>query len=89
MREIKSLRKTLQCNQCDFMCAANQYMNEHKEFRHEGIQYSCDKCKYASARKSLLAAHVKAMQDLSVISVATKLYESMALSITLKLSMGE
>ena len=51
----------LKCEKCNYQTKRDDSLEEHYNFKHLGIRYTCDFCDYISANKNQLKAHMKRM----------------------------
>ena len=48
---------------CDYQATQEQNLKQHKEIKHEGVRYLCDKCDYKGITESHLKVHKESKQQ--------------------------
>ena len=51
------------CNQCSFQSTNRDYLKRHKEIKHDGLRFQCDRCTSSYTEKRKLGKHMKSVHE--------------------------
>merc|ERR1719318_4771 len=55
--EVDSKAVVFNCDRCEYMTTAKEYLRVHKRSIHEGVKYTCNECDYKATQQGNLMQH--------------------------------